>query len=148
MFPFLFFLLLDLILENIDFALFFNIVVILAGDYHRVKLRYHDGALSYGPKFPSDELVNKMAELVVVFFFLLGFVDRKLKFALYLPHEEIVDDDIVSRIIKFILDSDQLELPLQLFPCVKHVHSFKEVDEGVLAALKLRSHQVTNSEPY
>ena len=120
----------------------------MAGDNHRVKLRYHNGTLSYRTEFPSDELVNKMAELVVVFFFLLRFVDRKLKFALYLPHEKIVDDDVVSRVIKFILDSYQLELPLQLFPCIKHVHSFEKVNEGVLTTLKLRSHQVANSEPH
>ena len=54
------------------------IKVLFASLNHRIKLRDHDGTLSKDTEFPSDELIGKMAECVVVLKLVIWLLDREL----------------------------------------------------------------------
>jgi hypothetical protein len=89
-----------------------------------------------------------MAENIIIFLFSLGLLYRELKFALHLAHKEIIDHNIASRLIKFILDSDQLEHSLHGFTVIKQIHSLQDVDEAALGALQFGSHQIADPEDH
>ena len=87
-----------------------------------------------------------MTESVVVLLLALSFLNRKLQLALHLTHEEVVDHDVIGRIIQFVLDSDQFELVYHQITIVKQIHCFKNADEVTFRTLVLGSHEVTHSE--
>jgi hypothetical protein len=82
---------------------------VLTCSYHWIELTDHNGALSNGPELASNQLVHKMAENIIVLLLSFGFLNGELQLALYLPHEEIVDHDVVSWIVQLVLDSYQFE---------------------------------------
>lgn len=125
---------------------FFNIIVIFTGRYHRVQLRYHDCTLSYSPKFSPRQLVNKVTEGVVVLRFTLRLLDGQLQLALHSAHEKIVHHDVVGRVVEFVLNPHQLELPLHGFAVIEQIHGFEETNETAFAALQFGPHQVTYSK--
>ena len=76
-----------------------------------------------------------MTEDIVVFLFSLGFLDGKLQLALYFPHKQIVNDNIVGWIVQFIFYSDQSELASHSLTTIKHVHRSKNANKAALATL-------------
>lgn len=105
------------------------------GTDHRVQLTHHNGTLSYGSKFPPSELVDKVTEGIVVFLFSFGLLNGQLQLTLDFSHEEIVDHDVVGRVIQLVFDPDQLELPLHRLTLIEKVERFKQSDETALGAL-------------
>lgn len=87
-----------------------------------------------------------MAKDIVLLFFAFGFLDGELEFALNFAHKEIIDDDVVGRVVQFVLDPYQPKLILHLLVVVQDIHSLEQTDEFGLAALELRSHKVSHSE--
>ena len=53
-----------------------------------------------------------MAEGVVIFLFAFGLLNGELEFALNFSHEKVVDNNIVSWLIKFIPDLHYFEFVL------------------------------------
>ena len=131
-----------------DFLFFFLITWLFASVDQRIELWDHDRTLCYWPKPSPCQLVHKVTEEVVVLFLALHLLDRQLKLALHLPHEEIVNHDVVCRLVQFVLYPHQLELSLHVLTVVQSVHCFEQTYEGAFTALVLRSHQVTHSESY
>ena len=76
--------------EELNCFVFFLVIVFFAGFDHRVELRYHDGTLGNGPEHPPGQLIYKVAECVVALLLSLWILNRQLKLALHLPHEEVV----------------------------------------------------------
>ena len=72
----------------------------------------HDGAFSNRAKNTSSKLIDKMAEGVVIFLFAFGLLNGELEFALNFSHEKVVDNNIVSWLIKFIPDLHYFEFVL------------------------------------
>ena len=70
----------------------------------------HDGTLSNGTEFTSDELVCKMTEGVIVFKCLTWVLYGQLQLALYFPHKEVVYHNVIGWIIQLVLDSEQTEV--------------------------------------
>lgn len=66
-----------------------------------------------------------MAKCVVVFKYVIWFLDGKLQLALHFPHKEIVDDDVIGRFIQLVLDSDQTEVFLDLWFFVQQIHNIQ-----------------------
>ena len=89
-----------------------------------------------------------MTESIVTFLLPFHLLNRQLQLALDLPHEEVVDDDVVSRAIQFVLDPDQFELALHALTIliVQSIHSLQEVDEATFTALIFRPQQITDVE--
>ena len=87
-----------------------------------------------------------MTEGVVALLLSTRLLNRQLKLALNFSHEKVVDHDVVGRLVKFVLDSDQLELALHALAVfmVQSIHRFQKIDEATLTALILRSQQVAD----
>lgn len=87
-----------------------------------------------------------MAEHIVVLFFVLGFLDGQLQFALHFPHKQVVYHNVVGTLLQLVLDPHQLELPPHLLATVQQIHRLKHTDETRLVALQLRPQQIAHSE--
>jgi hypothetical protein len=53
----------------------------------RIVLGYHIGTLSQDPECASLKLVDKMAETVILFGLVSGFLNRELQLTLHFAHE-------------------------------------------------------------
>jgi hypothetical protein len=129
-------------------VLLFLVVWLSAGRDHGIELADHDGALSNRPEIAPRQFIDKMAESIVVFFLALDLLDGQLQLALHFPHKEIVNHDVIGRLIQLVLDPHQLELTMHRVAAVKQIHSFEHVDEDRLGALQLRSHKIADSEDH
>ena len=80
-----------------------------------------------------------MTEGVVALLLPRWLLNGQLQLALDLSHEEIVDNDVVGRLVQFVLDPDQFELALHALAIfvIQSVHSFQEAYEATLATLVL-----------
>ena len=87
-----------------------------------------------------------MTESIIIFLLALRLLNGQLQLALNFPVEKIVDHDIVGRVIQFIFDPDDSEAIAHERSAVKKVHRFQHTQEGVLAALEFRSHQIAHPE--
>ena len=99
-------------------------------------MRYHDSAFGNGSKLPSGELIDKVTKSIVIFFLALHILNRKLKLTFYFSHKNIVDHDVVGRVIQFVLDPDNPETVVHERTTIHEVHSLQNTDEGVLVALE------------
>ena len=135
--PFFSFLFMTQFCEELNCYIFLLVVVLFAGFNHGVELRYHDGTLSNGAKHPPGQLVDKVAECVVVLLLSLHVLNRQLQLILHFPHEEVVYHYVIGWIIELVLDSHQLEFTLHVLAAIQNVHGLKQTDEGALAALVL-----------
>ena len=131
-----------------DVFLSLCIIELFAGCYHGVKLRNHDSAFSNGSEFPSGQFIQKVTEGIVIFLFSFWLLNGELQLTRNLSHEEIVDNDVVSRIVQLVFDPGQFELPLHALVLIKEVHSLEDVDKSTLAALQLRPHDVPDLESH
>ena len=98
------------------------IIGLLAGNYHGVKLRDHDGALGNRAELASRQLVDEVAEGEVALLLALGLLGRQLQLALHLPHEHVVDDDVAGGSVQFVLDPHQPELIPHSLLTIQEVH--------------------------
>lgn len=80
-----------------------------------------------------------MIEGLVIFLPSFGLMDGKLKLALNLPHEKIVDHNIIRGLVKFVFNSDYFELVSHLLAIIKEIHSFQDTDEGIFPAVHFGS---------
>jgi hypothetical protein len=119
---------------------------VLAGSDHGVQLRQHDGALGDRPELAPYQFVDEVAHVVVVLLLALGLLDVQLQLALDPAHEEVVDHDVVSRVVQLVLDAHQLEEPPHLGAVVEVVHGVEQADEAALRALQFRPQQVAHPE--
>ena len=104
--------------------LFLLVVSPPTGVDHGVQLRYHDGTLRNTPKIAPSKLIYKMAESKIILFLALHILNRQLQLTLHPPHEQIIHNDVVSRVIQFVLDPDQFEFPLHTLTIVQQIHRF------------------------
>ena len=118
----------------------------LASCDHGVKLRNHDGAFSNWPEFSPGQLIDKMAECIIAFLLSFRLLNGELEFALNFPHEEVVDHNVVGRIVQFVLDSDQSEFALHALILIEKIDRLQQADEPTLGALQFRSHDIADSE--
>ena len=87
-----------------------------------------------------------MAEGVIAFLLSFGLLNGELEFALNFPHEEVVDHNVVGRIVQFVLDSDQSEFALHALILIEKIDRLQQADEPTLGALQFRSHYIADSE--
>ena len=71
-----------------------------------------------------------MTKSIVIFFFSFGLLNRELKLTLNFTHKKIVDHNVIGRLVKFVLDSDEFKFTLHGLIPIKYVHGFKDVDES------------------
>jgi hypothetical protein len=89
-----------------------------------------------------------MTEGIVILSFSLRLLYRKLQLTLNLSHKEIVNHNVIGRLIKFVLDPNESELTLHFFTTIQQIHSFQQTDERALIALEFRPHQIAHPEDY
>lgn len=75
----------------------------------RVKLLNDICALDQTSKLAPIELIDEVAEGVVLFLLIIWLMHGKLKLAGHFAHEKKVDMDIIVRLFQFILNSDYLK---------------------------------------
>jgi hypothetical protein len=119
-----------------------------AGRNQRVQLRYHERTLSNRTELPSDQFIHKVAEGIVLFLFGFWLLNRKLKLALYFPHEEIYNHYVVSWIVKFIFYHHNFELILHDLAFVHNVHGIQQTNKCAFFTFQFRPHQVVNPKAY
>ena len=83
-----------------------------------------------------------MTKDIVIFLFSFGFLDGELQLALNFPHKQVVDDNIVSWIVKFIFYSYQSKLTSHSLTTIKHIHCSKNAYKAALATLQFRTKNV------